>query len=555
MTDNLRAAADLRRLAADTQRHDHGDIAYQQYRSTVAGMGVARRTKGSPLTQIRAVTERRGDKDLVHTSGYFTRYGRPYPMWDSFGEYREKIRSGSGAKTLAAKPEVAFLTNHGGMAMARTTSGTLDLIEDPDGGFHDGWLNPKRTDVADLVIAIDDKNVPQMSFAFMIPDGGGQWSADFADFEIIEYDIDGGDVSAVNFGANPFTDITAQTSEVLDHLAFLPAGAMAEARHRIACRDAPRGRIVVRHAARAVEPKASPVTRRMQGRLARTTDRLVDLGEAAGLTVRELATAQLPWYEVRATHPDTDTVGPDGERQAATDIFIFDEIGGSMGVTAKAFIAELDAITTPIIRLRINSPGGSVRDAITMRSGLLHHPSHVVSFVDGIAASAASIVALGGDEIETMEGAMWMLHNASLTADGQAVDLRRLADFLDRQSGNIAEMYAKRMNVPVEVAQKLMDAETWAFAGESVELGLADRIGGRNPAKIPADMAARMSRKHDLTRFAYRYDGRAAAPAPQQMRGGTGSSDPVQQKRSDLDPPMGRSISLIEAKIADVERR
>lgn len=556
MTDQLFAAAELRRLAAEAERHEHGDTAFMRFRSTVPGVDPAAWRRGARTPrELRAKTEVRGGKDVVHTEGYYTRYGRQYPMWDSFGKYREQVRAGAGAKSLARKPEVAFLTNHAGMAMARTTSGSLELREDAEGGWHDGYLNPKRSDVSDLVIAIDDGDVPQMSFAFMIPDGGGMWSADFVDFEIIEYDIDGGDVSAVNFGANPYTDISARAADVLDELTRLPAGAQREALLRLSGAGLEqRGReTVTLHAApRAVDPDASPMTRRLQGRTVRTADRMVALATSAGLTVADMVGVRLPWYEVRAGDPGT---AGGAEEVESTDVYIFDEIGGSFGVDAETFAKDLNAISTPRIALHINSPGGSVFEALAIHSALLHHPSWITAYVDGIAASAASVIALGSDEIVTMPGAEWMLHDASTMAEGNEADLAKAATKIGRQSANIAEIYAGRMKITPEAAREMMLAETWAFAAESVELGLADRVGEKNPAKTPpADMAERMARSHDLTRFGYHYLGRAKAPTPVALTR-TGRQSVTTRAGSTAPPQrMGRSIALIEAEIASEMR-
>jgi HK97 family phage prohead protease len=557
-TEALRAAADLRRQAADAERHEHGDTAYMRYRSTVPGVDPAAWRRGARTPRdLRAATEVRGGKELVHTSGYFTRYNMRYPMWDSCGEYREQVRAGAGALTLAAKPEVAFLTNHAGMAMARTTASTLELREDELGGWHDAWLNPARNDVHDLVIAIDDRDIPQMSYAFMIPDGCGEWSADFSSFDIVRYDIDGGDVSAVNFGANPYTDISARSSEVLDELEHLPEGARREALMRLtrAAGTPVRDRIEATHSARGVDPKASTVVRRLQGRIIRTATRFADLANQTGLSVEDLASARLPWYEVRAAMVPVEGGEPQPSTEE-TDVFIFDEIGGSFGVDAKTFAEDLNAISTPRINLRINSPGGSVTEGMAIRSSLLHHASWVKASVDGIAASAASVIALGADEIETMPGAQWMLHDASMNVEGQAVDMGKAQTFLDRQSDNLAEIYAKRMGISTEEARQLMLAETWAFAGEAVEMGLADRVGGPNPAKqVPQDMQQRMARQHDLTKWGYRFLGRDDAPAPRVTR--TGAERPVETRdrtvpteRSTPIEPMGRSIAYIEARQA-----
>ena len=160
------------------------------------------------------------------------------------------------------------------------------------------------------------------------------------------------------------------------------------------------------------------------------------------------------------------------------------------------------------------------------------------------------MIALGADEIVTMEGGQWMMHDASMMGDGQAADWEKGALHLHRQSDNLAGLYAKRMGISTEEARALMLAETWAFADESVELGLADRVGTRADFRTPADMQERMSRKHDLTRFAYRYASRADAQDPRRQ---TRAATTAPEKTA---PParMGRSIDLIAAILKNEHR-
>lgn len=193
-----------------------------QTRSEAVGLG-DRRAPGFPTT-LRASLDTTRGKDLFHVHGYASVYNKAYPMWDTFGEYEEVVVAGAFAKTLASDPDVAFLVNHGGVTMARTTNGTLSLAQDALGLVSDAWLNPARTDVSDLISAIEDELITEMSFAFMIPDGGGQWSQDFSRFEIRVADINRGDVSAVNYGASPWTSIAARAREVLTHAGDIPEG-------------------------------------------------------------------------------------------------------------------------------------------------------------------------------------------------------------------------------------------------------------------------------------------------------------------------------------------
>jgi hypothetical protein len=171
-------------------------------------------------------------KKMRQLDGYASITGIEYEMWDMFGPYGETVAPTAFDKTLAANPDVAFLVNHRGLTMARTVAAkgydpTLLLDADPRGLHMVSYLNPERTDVSDLLIGIDDQNVTEMSFAFMITDGG--WDEEYMHFSIDEVDLDRGDVSAVNYGANPYTSIEARAREVMADMAHLPAGAQRQA--------------------------------------------------------------------------------------------------------------------------------------------------------------------------------------------------------------------------------------------------------------------------------------------------------------------------------------
>lgn len=198
------------------------------------------RTKAFPGKLQARLVEHNG-KPFYHIDGFATVFERAYPMWDMFGEYNEVIDYGALSKSLAANPDVAWLVNHRGVTMARTTNGTLELgVRATDDGYQglytDAYLNPDRQDVRDIVSAIVDGLVDEMSFAFMLNDG--TWNDDYSEFRITEADINRGDVSAVNYGANPFTSIQARTSEILEDIKRLPAVALGRAREIITVRSA-----------------------------------------------------------------------------------------------------------------------------------------------------------------------------------------------------------------------------------------------------------------------------------------------------------------------------
>jgi HK97 family phage prohead protease len=167
------------------------------------------------------------DRESVKLVGCASTVEKRYRMWDMFGEYDEVVDQRAFVDTLSRQPDVAYLVNHGGVTMARTTNGSLLLSADSKGLQTEAYLNPKRQDVSDLVTAIEDRDVTEMSFAFRIDDG--EWNDDFTEFRILKVDLDRGDVSAVNYGANPYTSVAARQSEVLKDVRYLPAGAQRAA--------------------------------------------------------------------------------------------------------------------------------------------------------------------------------------------------------------------------------------------------------------------------------------------------------------------------------------
>lgn len=185
--------------------------------------------------KLRASTKKMDGKDWFVLDGYFTMYELGYEMWDWAGPYTEIVSLGAGDATIANDPDVVFLENHKGLAMARTVAGTLKLKSDETGGHNEVWLNPTRTDVADLVAAIEDGTITEQSFAFQITKGS--WSPDYSEYRINEFDINRGDTSAVNYGANPYTSIAARSRDLLEELDRLPAGVAREALQRLQSRS------------------------------------------------------------------------------------------------------------------------------------------------------------------------------------------------------------------------------------------------------------------------------------------------------------------------------
>lgn len=172
-------------------------------------------------------------------SGIASTVDQPYRMFDMFGEYEETVDRAAFNETLSADPDVAFLINHKGVTMARSRANarghrSLELGMAATGLASVAYVNPARQDVKDLVHAINDEDITEMSFAFRIDDG--EWNDDFSQFRIKKVDLHRGDVSAVNYGANPYTSIAARSVELMADLDRLPVGAARAAMARLAQR-------------------------------------------------------------------------------------------------------------------------------------------------------------------------------------------------------------------------------------------------------------------------------------------------------------------------------
>ncbi|MBP0485023.1 head maturation protease, ClpP-related [Sagittula salina] len=178
------------------------------------------------------------------------------------------------------------------------------------------------------------------------------------------------------------------------------------------------------------------------------------------------------WYAIRA-------------RGTGAEVAIYDEIG-AYGVSAKGFLAELGALPegTPV-DLRLNSPGGSVFDAVAIHNAIKRHEGTVTVWIDGIAASAASYIAMAGDEIVMPENAFLMIHDPSGLVMGTAEDMRAMAEALDKVKGSLVSGYAAKSGRTTEDVSALMAAETWFDAGDAVAQGFADRL--IEPVRIAAN--------------------------------------------------------------------
>jgi ATP-dependent Clp protease protease subunit len=183
------------------------------------------------------------------------------------------------------------------------------------------------------------------------------------------------------------------------------------------------------------------------------------------------------------------------------EILIYEEIGRDWwtgeGVTALDVAAGIKASGDfDAIELRINSPGGSCFEGVTIYNLLRSLGKPVSVFIDGMAASAASVIAMAGDTIHMGTGAMLMIHNAAWGIFGDANVLRKAADDIEKVSVTMAQIYTVRTKNDAATVAAMMDAETWMNGAEAVEKGFAtDLVDEGDRAVAAKAIAAQFSLK------------------------------------------------------------
>ena len=174
----------------------------------------------------------------------------------------------------------------------------------------------------------------------------------------------------------------------------------------------------------------------------------------------------------------------------SADIYIFDEIG-TYGVTAQDFISEIKGLKDMPINLRINSLGGDVFDGMAMYNVIKRRDAKTTVYIEGIAASIATIIALGADEVVMAENSLFMIHNAWGGASGEAKDMRKTAETLEKITSELTDIYVKKTGLSYDAVAQMMDEETWLNAEEAYKLRFIDTIS--DSIKVAA--------KYDVSKF------------------------------------------------------
>lgn len=167
-------------------------------------------------------------------------------------------------------------------------------------------------------------------------------------------------------------------------------------------------------------------------------------------------------------------------RGSRGEIWLYDQIGASFwgdGITAKTFQKDLAALgKVTNIDLRINSPGGDVFEGFAIFNQLAQHPANIDVYVDGVAASIASVIAMAGNSIRMAKNSMMMIHNPQGVAIGDEREMDRVKSLLQQVKSNLTTTYVDRTGNKAADVQEWMDEETWFSAETAVENGFADSV-------------------------------------------------------------------------------
>lgn len=179
---------------------------------------------------------------------------------------------------------------------------------------------------------------------------------------------------------------------------------------------------------------------------------------------------------------------PAAAADAPATLSIFDEIG-FWGVQAKDFVSELNGVQSKTINVEINSPGGDVFAGLAIYNALKMSGKEIVVKVMGVAASAASLIAMAGDKIVMPKNTFMMIHNPWSFAMGNADELREQADVLDKIGSSLLQTYVARTGKSEGEIAPLLAKDTWLTADEALEMGFATEVVEDVKANASFDMA------------------------------------------------------------------
>jgi len=179
---------------------------------------------------------------------------------------------------------------------------------------------------------------------------------------------------------------------------------------------------------------------------------------------------------------------------------LYGEIGPAWAgmIDDVSVIQALNEIKAKKIHLRLNSPGGDYFMGVSIANALRRHTAKVIVHVDALAASAASVIAMGGDRVVMHPGSFMMIHRAWTMASGNAAELAKVSDTLHKVDEDAIAQYSKRTGMDKAKLRQLVDAETWMSGDEAVQYGFADEADSQPTgaaAKVPTGWYAKVPAK------------------------------------------------------------
>jgi len=183
---------------------------------------------------------------------------------------------------------------------------------------------------------------------------------------------------------------------------------------------------------------------------------------------------------------------------AEASIFIYGDIVSEpwkwykSDVTSYEIVKEIEGLDVDVINCYINSYGGEVAEGLAIYNALKRHKAKVRTYCDGFACSAASVVFMAGDERIMSASSMLMIHNAWMWAAGDANELRKEADDLEKINEASSNAYLEHINISKEQLQEMLDKETWLTAQEALDMGFCTTVVNDPAGKKAANQSARM---------------------------------------------------------------
>ncbi|WP_309232032.1 head maturation protease, ClpP-related [Micromonospora tarensis] len=281
-----------------------------------------------------------------------------------------------------------------------------------------------------------------------------------------------------------------------------------------------------------------------------------------------LAAGEKPpaWYQIGPVQALAEDSEGEGDSDATTaDVYVFDTIGGWLGLTADDFVRDVAGLDVDQIVVHLNSPGGDAFEGVAIANVLRAHRARIVVRVDGMAASAASVIAMAGDEVVMGIGTQLMVHDAWGVAIGNAAEMTKYVERLASTSNAIASAYAAKAGGTTEQWRAVMQAEAWYTAEEAVTAGLADRVaaadetGTASGEQITPGGSSSFWDLWDTLRDPDRFDlsafqhaGRANAPAPAMV---AGPDSPVASAAGSTNQERGSDVAFSDEQLTTLRKR